>query len=150
MAYEPEELELTADDCIPRGVDVDEVIAEGWERDLTAVWRTYHAHAAALGLDPNSDEPLQVSPEITVTEGEFQRRLAEKNAEYAPVTAIQALTANARLVDLLLDFRWVAVNDALNDGKSWTDIAAVLGTTEQSVLEWYTSHRRAASALEKS
>lgn len=53
------------------------------------------------------------------------------------VTALQALQANARLVDLLTDRRWVVIRQAREEGATWSAIGAALGSTKQAAQDWY-------------
>ncbi|MGY5210093.1 hypothetical protein [Nocardia gipuzkoensis] len=139
MAFDPEQLELTDNGYLPYGVDVDEIIAEGWERELVAVWCTYHYNGegpALPGSVSNSSGPDLGDDVVSVDE--FRRRRIARESKYAPVTSLQALAANAHLVDLLLEFRWRVMGEAREyDGKSWAEIGTSLGMTEREAAEWY-------------
>ncbi len=58
------------------------------------------------------------------------------------VSALEALDANRRLVDLLLQRRRDAVSAARRAGSSWAAIGAALGTSKQRA---YTVYRHAIS-----
>lgn len=47
------------------------------------------------------------------------------------------MQANARLVDLLTDRRWVVMRQAREEGASWTAIGTALGMTKQAAQDWY-------------
>ncbi|MEV6340943.1 hypothetical protein AB0M12_40265 [Nocardia vinacea] len=139
MTYDPDEkLELTDDGYLPNGADVDGMIAEGWEQALTAVWCTYHYYGEGPPLpDVESSDPQEGVPSVN----EYRRRRITEEAKYAAVTPIQALAANARLVELLLEFRLSVMEDARFDGRSWTEIGDALGMTDQAASDWHQQNR---------
>jgi hypothetical protein len=53
------------------------------------------------------------------------------------VSVLEALDANRRLVDMLLQRRRDAVSAARKDGSSWAAIGAALGTSKQRAYAWY-------------
>lgn len=126
-------LDLTARGHLPAGIDVTAVLAAGDERELHAVWDTYHhtrlirktlARLAAGGL--------------TVTDPDASRAALQDDLDTcAAVTPAQALEANRRLVDLLTGRRWSVMQDAREVGDSWTTIGAALDMTKQGALDWY-------------
>lgn len=61
-----------------------------------------------------------------------------KRALAAPAaTALEALQANEILVRLLTGWRWSAMRQAREDGRSWAEIGSALGMTRQSAWEFY-------------
>lgn len=115
MAY----IELTKLGDLPPGVDVDQVIAEGDERELAAVWNTHHGRAIH---------------QRAVKAGSADSGML---AETAPVTALHALAANRRLVELLTGRRWYVMQAAREDGATWSEIGAALGMSKQGAQDWY-------------
>lgn len=124
MAY----IELTALGDLPPGVDIDQVIAEGDERELAAAWNTHfgraiHQRALKAGSAPGG-----------------------MLAETAPVSPLQALAANRRLVELLTGRRWLVMRDAREAGATWSEIGAALGMSKQGAQDFY---RRKIEAQER-
>lgn len=75
------------------------------------------------------------------------REVAERAMAEAPeVTALSALEANRRLVDLLVGRRWSVMQSAREEGATWAEIGAALGMTRQGAQDWY---RRAIERQEK-
>jgi hypothetical protein len=92
------------------------------EAELYRLWDVYGSRmtwetARARGADP----------------GVVDRALAE----LPDVTALDALEANARLVDLLTGRRWYVMRDAREAGASWSEIGAALGMSKQGAQDWY-------------
>lgn len=58
-------------------------------------------------------------------------------AKLPPVSGLETLAANGRLVELLTAWRWVAMRDAREQGATWQEIADVLGISRQSAHEFY-------------
>jgi hypothetical protein len=109
-------------------MDVREALEKGDERELLQVWqlqaersmwRTAIERSRADGKDDQ------------VASGE------KALAELPEVTALQALEANRRLVDLLTGRRWIAMRAAREEGATWEQIGEALGMTRQSAHEWY-------------
>lgn len=127
---------LTEEGLVPPESDVERLIAEGDERALIAVWRTYHSaqlYEAALeriGDDYAAAQPADRSPQV-------RKILADHIGRHAAVTPRQALAANARLTALLTRERSTVIQHARESGDSWASIAAALGTTEAEARDWY-------------
>ncbi len=67
-----------------------------------------------------------------------QLRAVDDAAARAPaVSALQALAANARLVDLLTSRRWHVMQAAREDGAEWAEVGAALGVSKQAAWEFY-------------
>ncbi|MFI5783779.1 hypothetical protein [Nocardia sp. NPDC051570] len=119
-----EYFETTTNGCFPAGTDIAQVLADGDERELFAVWNTYfHNELTRKGLahaDTAGREALQ--NDLT---------------QHAEVTAVQALEANRRLVRMLTGRRWMTMRDAREAGDSWTTIGAALGVSKQGAVDWY-------------
>lgn len=58
-------------------------------------------------------------------------------AEVPEVTALDALEANRRLVDLVTGRRWYVMREAREAGASWSEIGEALGMTKQGAQDWY-------------
>ncbi|MBB3053540.1 hypothetical protein FHS23_004594 [Prauserella isguenensis] len=107
---------------LPAGIDLEAVLRDGDERELNATWNTYFEREFCRRADARSDgDPV------------FGHVLAG----LAPVTAVQALEANRRLVELMTGRRWVVMRDAREAGASWAEIGAALGMSRQAAHEWY-------------
>jgi hypothetical protein len=57
--------------------------------------------------------------------------------ESPAVTALQALAANAQLVDLLTGRRWYVMQAAREEGAEWAEIGEALGVSKQAAWEFY-------------
>jgi|GEM_PF-6643938 len=123
---------------IPAGADIDTIISQGDERELTAIWNTYHrVQLDRVALAGIRDDDAPVSEGSTFTGTEMRRIFADQLAELATVTPAQALKANHRLVDLLTGRRWWVARDAREAGDSWTTVGAMLGMTAHDAHDWY-------------
>lgn len=58
-------------------------------------------------------------------------------AEVAPVSALDALKANARLVGLLTGRRGYVIQQAREQGAEWAEIGEALGVSKQAAWAWY-------------
>lgn len=110
-------------------MDVEKALREGDERELWEVWRTQAERSAwqdgiaRLHRD-GREEHLVRSAEQAL-------------AELPEVTALQALQANRRLVELLTGRRWIAMRSAREQGATWEQIGEALGMSRQAAHEWY-------------
>jgi hypothetical protein len=106
--------------------DLDSLLDSADPHVLLAVWATWldrHISAQIIARDKTS----------TATRELFAADLAR----LAEVTAVQALTANRRLVELLTTRRWLAASAARDAGASWAAIGAALGISRQAAHEWH-------------
>jgi len=108
--------------------DVEQALRTGDERELTEVWELLHErrmweHARACARTRGQEDHERVADQAL--------------SKVVPVTALQGLTANARLVDLLVGRRWIVMQQAREDGATWEEIGAALGMARQSAWEWY-------------
>jgi hypothetical protein len=82
--------------------------------------------------------------------GETWREVAAKNpgsshaaaaarvlAQLPEVTALDALRANAKAVDLLTGRRWYVMKSAREAGATWAQIGEALGMTKQAAHDFY-------------
>src|SRR5690349_4247228 len=75
---------------------------------------------------------------LTRAADERARRVAgQALAEFPPVTAGEALAANAQLVTLLVSRRWYVIQAAREEGDSWNAIGTSLGVTGQEAKNSY-------------
>lgn len=103
----------------------------GDERELLAVWNLAHERGTWEGI-------LRKDPDNAVAQGAL---------EQLPVAGpLEALAANARLVDLLTGRRWYVMRDAREAGATWSEIGQALGMTKQGAADWY---RRAIAKQEQ-
>lgn len=94
-------------------LDIDELLALWTAAGQRATW----ARVLARGGDPDI--------------------VAGALAKVPEVTALEALEANRRVVDLLTGRRWYVMKEAREAGASWSDIGAALGMTKQGAQDWY-------------
>lgn len=96
------------------------------ERELLQMWDHHHARQTWEGIlrkDQTSVEGAKIA----------QRALAD----IPDVTALDALKANAELVQLLTGRRWYVMRDARQAGATWDEIGEALGMSSQEAREWY-------------
>lgn len=124
-----ERIELTDNGRIPAGTDVDTVIASPFECDLIAVRNTFneirYTRQTLAVIDADK------------TKANVAAHMREELAKLADVTALQALAADQRLVELLTGRRWSTMQDAREAGESWAAIGAALGMSKQAAVDWY-------------
>jgi hypothetical protein len=72
-----------------------------------------------------------------IERGGDQAVAEQELAELPNVTALDALEANARLVDLLTGRRWSVMQAAREAGKTWDEIGLALGMSRQGAQDWY-------------
>ncbi|MFI6031623.1 hypothetical protein [Amycolatopsis magusensis] len=99
------------------------------EREYWQLWRLYHerrttGQAFELGTAQGID------PAMLDT---WSRELEQLPA----MSALQALQANRRLVDLLTGRRWTVMREAREAGATWTEIGEALGMSKQGAHDWY-------------
>jgi hypothetical protein len=114
-------------------LDVDAVVQgrAGDERELLAVWNLVHERGTWAGI-------LRKDPDNAVARGAL-----DQLPEAGP---LEALAANARLVDLLTGRRWYVMRDAREAGTTWSEIGQALGMTRQGAQDYY---RRAITKQEQ-
>ena len=119
---------------LPAGTDIAAVLRDGDERALHAAWNTFHhiRHTRELLAKLDAGEVDLADPEIDVA-----AHMRAELAQLADVTAMQALEANRRLVDLLTGRRWSVMQAAREDGASWSTIGTALDMTKQGAVDWY-------------
>ncbi|MFC9898544.1 hypothetical protein ACFVMC_33040 [Nocardia sp. NPDC127579] len=118
---------------LPIGTDIVALLRDGDERALHAAWNTFH-HIRFLreSLAKLAAGEVELNPEIDVA-----ALWRAEIAELADVTALQALEANRRLVDLLTGRRWATMQSAREAGASWSTIGTALDMTKQGAIDWY-------------
>lgn len=121
--------EILPNGCLPAGTDIPAVLREGGVDALHAAWNTY-------GLRQFLGAPLP-RYDADPDKAELATFARAKLAELAPVTELQALTANRRLTDLLTSRRWMVMQEAREAGASWAAIGGALGMTKQGAIDWY-------------
>ncbi|GAB4590388.1 hypothetical protein [Nocardia sp. IFM 10818] len=127
--------ETTDQGFLPAGTDIAAVLRDGDERPLHAVWNTYN-HRQFLRTVIERAGRGDTEQERQRSADALPSLLAEIDA-LAEVTALQALQANRRMVELLTGRRWMLMLDARETGESWTAIGAALGMSKQGALDWY-------------
>ncbi|MDQ0241405.1 hypothetical protein [Arthrobacter bambusae] len=105
-------------------LDVDEILRNGDEADLSRVWNLQHERSLWQRVIDRSDAT--------------HRGIAqEKLATLPEVNPLQALQANARLIKLLTGRRWMVIQEAREHGASWDEIGAALGISKQGAHDFY-------------
>src|SRR3954468_23557452 len=95
------------------------------ERELLQTWDTFGSRLTWLNVLRHADT-------------EHGQRIAQHTLDALPgVTALQALTANAQLVELLIGRRWNVIQAAREASASWDDVGTALGLTAQEAEAWY-------------
>ncbi|UJW36901.1 hypothetical protein L3Q67_45365 (plasmid) [Saccharothrix sp. AJ9571] len=115
----------------PPDLDANAVLAAvtADEREYWQLWRLYHERrttrqAFELGTSQGID------PTMLDT---WSRELEQLPA----MSALQALQANRRLVDLLTGRRWTVIREAREAGATWSEIGEALGVSKQGAHDWY-------------
>jgi hypothetical protein len=131
-------MNLYQDEYLPADADVDTVIARGDERELTAIWHTYHRIQLERDILAGiRDDDMPAHEGSALTGAELRRIFTDQLAAIAEITPAQALEANRRLVQLLTGRRWWVIRDAREAGDSWTAVGAALEMTEHDARDWY-------------
>src|SRR5688500_14602444 len=95
------------------------------EHELWQTWDTYGSRLTWLEV-------------LRRASTEQAQRVAQRTLDELPsVTAIQALTANAQLVELLVSRRWYVMQAAREAGASWADVGVALGLSAQEAEGCY-------------
>lgn len=72
-----------------------------------------------------------------IERGGDQAVAEEALAELSNVAPLDALEANAKLVDLLTGRRWSVMQAAREAGNTWDEIGLALGMSRQGAQDWY-------------
>jgi len=100
------------------------------ERESFETWNQFHEgrmwEQARKQLRAQGDDPEQLLGLV-----------ANAAARAPAVSALEALAANARLVDLLTARRWYVMQAAREDGAEWAEVGAALGVSKQAAWEFY-------------
>jgi len=95
---------------------------------LLHVWDTYSARRAWQNA---------VDVHTTAGNDEYTAGAHRSLDELPEVTALDALRANAQLVELLTGRRWHVMRDAREEGASWSQIGEALGMSKQGAQDYY-------------
>jgi hypothetical protein len=69
---------------------------------------------------------------------EHDRQVAQRSLDELPaVSALDALAANAALVEILTAQRWHVMQAAREAGATWTELGQALNTTRQGAYDYY-------------
>lgn len=112
----------------PEDLDVAELLAS-YTSDEREYWMIWRLHAER--------ELYQSGIDIARSRGEDTTVLDTALAELPPMTALQALHANRRLVELLTGRRWSVMRRAREEGATWAQIGEALGMSKQGAQDWY-------------
>lgn len=107
----------------PRSVE--ETLAAGDVRDLIGVWDDFNS----------AETWREVAAKTAGTEHAVTS--ARALAQLPEVTALDALRANVRAVDLLTARRWYVMKSAREAGATWSQIGEALGITKQAAHDFY-------------
>jgi len=99
------------------------------ERESFETWNQFHEGR----MWERAGEKLRAQG----ADAEQLRAVADAAARASAVSALEALAANARLVDLLTGRRWYVMQDARSRGAEWAEIGAALGVSKQAAWEFY-------------
>lgn len=114
--------------------------AELTANDYMAVWMA-HSRRWRLQelLADDSDGPSD----------SHQKRLQDELDSVPEVSALYALAAQARVIELLKADRWPVMDDAHKDGASFTEIGAALKITKQGARDYYARFEHVYRAIEE-
>jgi hypothetical protein len=118
---------LTDTGLVPAGTDIAEVLSSVHEKYLVAVIYTYRQRQS-------SRDTLAHASDLPASTRAYIEKELDTLADPSP---IEALTANAKLVELLTGRRWILMEEARERGESWSTIGAALGMSKQGALDWY-------------
>jgi hypothetical protein len=104
-------------------------IADGHSGDEWDLWRVWALHGER-GMWRRAIERAQRNRK----DPEPARRALDELPE---VTALQALSANHRLVQLIAGRRWIAIQDAREEGASWAEVGKAMDMSKQAAQEWH-------------
>lgn len=127
---------------LPAGTDIGAVLRDGDEAALHAVWNTFQ-HIRFTRETLAKLEAGEIKPDPKV---DLEAYWHAEIDQLADVTALQALQANRRLVNMLTGRRWSVMQYAREAGASWSAIGEALDMTKQGALDWY---KRKIAAQEK-
>ncbi len=99
------------------------------ERESFGTWNAFHERR----MWEQAGEKLRAQG----ADGERLRVVDDAAAKALAVSALEALAANARLVDLLSGRRWYVIQAAREQGAEWAEIGAALGISKQAAWEFY-------------
>lgn len=102
------------------------MLRSGTEGQLLEIW-TSHQRASWKPAPVAAD-----AGEIT-----HLRASGAEDVEQRQVSALDALRANAELVDLLTGRRWMVMQDAREAGATWEQIGEALGMSRRAARNWY-------------
>ena len=104
------------------------------ERELLQRWDQYHQRRIWTTV-------------LTRAQTDDGRRVAQRAVdELGDITALDALRANAELVQLLLGRRWYVIQDAREAGATWDEIGEAVGMSRQGAYDW---HKRKIAGRER-
>jgi hypothetical protein len=107
-------------------VDVDTVLRSGTEQQLLEIWSS---HQRAAWTTPQTSGDAGEAIHTLVSDAD--------NVEQRQASALDALRANAELVDLLTGRRWMVMQDAREAGATWEQIGQALGMSRHAARSWY-------------
>lgn len=99
------------------------------ERESFKTWNDFHERR----LWEQTGAKLRAQ----AADAERLRVVDDATAKAPAVSALEALAANARLVDLLSGRRWYVMQAAREEGAEWAEIGAALGISKQAAWEFY-------------
>ena len=112
-------------DVMNESRSVEETLAAGDVRDLIGVWDDFNS----------AETWREVAAKTAGTEHAVTS--ARALAQLPETTALDALRANVRAVDLLTARRWYVMKSAREAGATWSQIGEALGITKQAAHDFY-------------
>jgi hypothetical protein len=107
--------------------------------DYMAVWLAYNRRRELRWhLDGASNES-----------DEYRKRIQDELDSTPEVSALYALAASAKIIDLLTANRWPVMNEAREDGAIWVELGAALGITKQGARDYYNRTEPVFRAIEE-
>ncbi|MBV9011218.1 MAG: hypothetical protein JO272_04075 [Pseudonocardiales bacterium] len=116
-------------------MDINQILTTGDEQELHQVW-SLQSQRSTWQTVINKSGAQDTDHQIAI----------QALDDLPEVTALQALEANRRLVDLLMGRRWIVIQKAREEGASWNTIGKALSMSCQAARDWY---RRKITEQEK-
>lgn len=118
-------------------MDVDEVLSSP---NLTQLLELWNAAGDRRMWTKVLTESTAAGNDQTADTARTARTARTALAELGETSALDSLRANLRIVSLLTGWRWIAMQQAREEGATWDQIGDALGMTRQAAWEWFKRH----------